>query len=169
MASNKNFVGRDRVALSKELQDGVNRSIYECEEHIKEHEYWKMGAILNHGVDADEDWDWQMTYNDILIKADKVEKQVWVAIKNNNWVLTEPFRKKYREVADEAMECMEVGVGKGFMPEDEYIKSADTFKEAIDELEKVSGTIKMFYGIIPVDPAKVIGWWGVGSMTIRRS
>ena len=165
MASNDNiFVGKNRVALTAELKAGVDMSIYECEKFIKERECWKLATIIRHGVGADEDWDWQMNYNDILIKAEKLERQVWVSIKNQNWVLTEPFRKKYREMADEAMESMEVGVAKGFMPEDEYITSANTFKDAIEELEKVSGTIKMFYGVIPLDPAKILGWWGVGSI-----
>ncbi len=161
---NDYFVGNKWDAHSAELKAGVDESIYECEKAIKEHEGWKWATIMRHGVHADEDWDWQMTCNDILIKADKLERQVWVSIKNQNWVLTEPFRKKYREIADEAMESMEVGVAKGFMSEAEYIKSANTFKEAIDELEKVSGTIKMFYGVIPVEPAKLLGWWGVGRM-----
>lgn len=166
MASNNNiFVGKSRVALTAELKAGVDMSIHECEKSIQEHECWKLVAIIHHTSPLSEDWDWQMTYNDILIKADKLERQVWVAIKNQNWVLTEPFRKKYREMADEAMESMEVGVAKGFMPEDEYIKSANTFKDAIEELEKVSGTIMMFYGVIPTDPAKILGWWGVGSIS----
>jgi len=156
------FVGKCRAGLREELDAGVDESIRQCDVAIQDHEEWKLGWILTR-YEADPEWDWKMKYNDLLIKTNKFEKHVWVAIKKRNWVLTEPFRKKYREVADEAMECMEEGVSKGYMPEDEYIKSANIYKEALEELEKVSGTIKMFYGVIPLSAEQVLAWWGVGA------
>ncbi len=154
-----------RPDLAEELAKNIECSIRQCEKMLEECELWKLAWILRSNGGADENQDWQMSYNDCLIKADKFEKQVWVAIKKRNWVLTEPFRKKFREVADEAMECMEVGVSKGFMPEEEYVKSANTFKDTILEMEKVTATIKMFFQVEPIDPAKLGLWWGQGVLS----
>jgi len=145
-----------RADTADKLLEQINSSIDSCDAEIEANQGEYVRKLINlKTTDKNDENDWGLTFQELLIKVTRCEKQVWVAVKKHNWALTEPFRQKYREVADQILEHMEEGVAKGWFTEDNYISMAGNLKTGMTDTEKVSVLLKMWYAVIPVDPQKL--------------
>jgi hypothetical protein len=148
-----------RADIAEGLLTKLNRCINDCDENIGIYNVFFVDQLVTRKTNGvDEEKDFTLTYCELQTKLAKAEKNLWVALKNLNWVLTDPFRKKMRDTADELMEHLEFGIQKGFVEEIDYINRSNEFAETLRDTEKVSDTMKMWFAIIPVDHAKLNEW-----------
>ena len=149
-----------RGEVAEQILKSVNTRLDECEEEISFHQFHYVELLMTMPTTAkNEKVDWCLTYTQTKIKKEKCEKQLFIAIKNHNWVLTDPFRKKLREIGDEMMELMEFGIEKGWYLERDYINNSNQLKNLLTESEKITETLKMWFAVIPTDQKQLKAWW----------
>ena len=150
-----------KADYSEIILDTINLSISEADREVKTFEDWYFNRLMAmRTTDKDDETDYTLTYSQLKVKLAKAEKNVWVAVKNHNWVLTEPFRQKMRQISDELMEHLELGIQKGWVSERDYINRSNEFAKALTMTEKVSVTLKMWFAVMPLNRNQLNQWWG---------
>ena len=125
-----------------EMIDASKDSIHQVDEDIKITETTMLQAIMELSHTKSEGLDYSIDMLSALLKTNKMEKMLLIAITKQNWELLNPMRNKYRQLADAMMENMESGVEKNYLSEKTYINNANDLKNTMNWVDDVLSVLR---------------------------
>lgn len=125
-----------------EMIDASKGNIQDVDNDIKITESTMFQAIMKLSHTKSEGLDFSIDMLSALLKTNKMEKMLLVAITKQNWELLNPMRNKYRQLADAMMESMESGVEKNYLSEKTYINNANHLKRTMDWVDDALSVLR---------------------------
>jgi len=116
--------------------DAANETIKYVDAEMKEQQEYKFQALMALSSIKCEKLDYHIDMLNHLFNTNKVEKMLAVAITKHNFKLVPHIRQKYRKMADDMMEHMEIGVEKEYLTEETYVKNANGLKQVIQWIDE---------------------------------
>lgn len=124
------------TAIVMDMMETAEDTIKKIDEETIEHQEYKFHALMALSSTKCEQLDYGIDMLNHLLNTNKVEKMLCVAITKHNFKLVMPIREKYRALADEYMEHMEIGIEKNYITEDTYIQNANALKNVIKWIDE---------------------------------
>jgi len=125
-----------------EMIDASKDTIHQVDDDIKTTESTMFQAIMNLTHTKSDKLDYSIDMLSALLKTNKMEKMLLVAITKQNWELLNPMRNKYRQLADAMMENMEKGVENNYLSEETYINNANDLKNTMNWVDDVLSVLR---------------------------
>ena len=122
--------------------DASKYAMEKVDEDIKGIEMLKFQAIMKLSSAKSDRLDYSIDMLSALLKTNKMEKSLCLAITKQNWELLTPMRNKYRQFADAMMETMEKGVEKNLLSEEHYIKNANDLKNTMNWADEAISALR---------------------------
>ena len=125
-----------------EMIDASKDTIHQVDDDIKTTESTMFQAIMNLTHTKSDRLDYSIDMLSALLKTNKMEKMLLVAITKQNWELLNPMRNKYRQLADAMMENMEKGVENNYLSEETYINNANNLKNTMNWVDDALSVLR---------------------------
>ena len=122
--------------------DASKYAMEKVDEDIKGIEMLKFQAIMKLSSAKSDRLDYSIDMLSAILKTNKMEKSLCLAITKQNWELLTPMRNKYRQFADAMMETMEKGVENNYLSEETYINNANDLKNTMNWVDDVLSVLR---------------------------